>query len=259
MPVNPVKVSIVHQNGHPLGQFYLGEGEHFIGRDENCAVMVPSDYVSRNHARLVISDSGIYIEDAGSSSGTLVDGARISGAILIQPTQRINLGDVFISLEQQPEEKYFASRQGQQFGPYTRGEIQTYLNDGTLAATDKACVEGGSTWIPITSITQASSPAASPPRQRTRTRDKRESWIKKFLFIFLARGQHEDEGIVAIMLDNIGRIATLIGIISLMSAGVYWYNDYAKKAHLGKKSSSLSKVRQDFCWILPRGETPKVA
>ncbi|HMG55816.1 MAG TPA: FHA domain-containing protein, partial [Kofleriaceae bacterium] len=47
-----------------------------IGRASRCDVVIDSGSVSRHHANLAIN-SDIVIEDAGSSNGTFVDGAKL--------------------------------------------------------------------------------------------------------------------------------------------------------------------------------------
>lgn len=44
------------------------------------------------------------------------------------------------------------SRDGQQFGPYTIAEVNSYLADGVLLPTDQAWFEGAPEWMPITQV-----------------------------------------------------------------------------------------------------------
>ena len=44
------------------------------------------------------------------------------------------------------------SREGQQFGPYSLEEVNTYLADGSLLPTDIGWIEGAPEWMPITQI-----------------------------------------------------------------------------------------------------------
>ena len=43
-------------------------------------------------------------------------------------------------------------RDGQQFGPYTIEDINSYLAQGTLLPTDQAWYEGAANWMPITEV-----------------------------------------------------------------------------------------------------------
>ena len=53
-----------------------------IGRDPDCDVIVPDSSVSRRHVKVSISDTGLFVEDVGSSNGTWIDGRRISREIV---------------------------------------------------------------------------------------------------------------------------------------------------------------------------------
>jgi serine/threonine protein kinase len=90
---------IVSQDGRVLGRYLIGEGEHLIGRDGTCSILVESEAVSRRHARLMISDRGIEVEDLGSTSGTFLDGATIRGRVKLPPTRQLQLGNVTLSVE----------------------------------------------------------------------------------------------------------------------------------------------------------------
>ena len=43
-------------------------------------------------------------------------------------------------------------RDGQQFGPYTIEDINTFLSEGSLLTSDQAWHEGSEGWIPITEV-----------------------------------------------------------------------------------------------------------
>jgi hypothetical protein len=48
-----------------------------IGRDPSCEIIIPDRQVSRYHARLIPSPSGVILEDLGSKNGTYCNSARI--------------------------------------------------------------------------------------------------------------------------------------------------------------------------------------
>ena len=62
------KIVIAQKDGTVVGQYYLGQGEHVIGREIDSAVYISDDNISRQHARLIISEDIIEIEDLGSTS-----------------------------------------------------------------------------------------------------------------------------------------------------------------------------------------------
>lgn len=54
-------------------------GSYVLGRDEEeCDITIPSDEVSRRHARLSFSASRCTVEDLGSTSGTVHTGQTVS-------------------------------------------------------------------------------------------------------------------------------------------------------------------------------------
>ncbi|HEX7034946.1 MAG TPA: FHA domain-containing protein [Pseudomonadales bacterium] len=67
--------SLHGQDGeHPLGE------EAGVGRGEDNAIRIPEDHISRRHARLMIRQGTVWLQDLGSSNGTYVNGERIDGA-----------------------------------------------------------------------------------------------------------------------------------------------------------------------------------
>ena len=104
----------------PGGPTPLRDGENGIGRDPASAVVLDGLRVSRHHARILVSEQGILLEDLGSKNGTILNGRavaaptplsegdviEIGGVALIYRTRRADLstmtqqGDVSPSLQQ---------------------------------------------------------------------------------------------------------------------------------------------------------------
>jgi hypothetical protein len=101
MPEQRVNILIYRPDGTLIAQYLLGDGEHLIGRDINCAVYLDSEHISSNHAKLHLSAEGIYIEDLNSTSGTYLDGVTVRGKLRIKPGQVLQVGDLTVDL--QPE------------------------------------------------------------------------------------------------------------------------------------------------------------
>ena len=95
------KIIIAQKDGTVVGQYFLGEGEHLIGRETHCTIQLEADHVSREHARLIISADAIEIEDLNSTTGTFVDGITVKGRIPIQPGQKLWISDLYIDIERQ--------------------------------------------------------------------------------------------------------------------------------------------------------------
>jgi hypothetical protein len=67
-------------------------GELTIGRGATCGLTIDDPLVSRTHARIVIDETGGYIEDAGSRNGIRVDGRIITGRTKIADGARFRVG-----------------------------------------------------------------------------------------------------------------------------------------------------------------------
>ena len=66
-----------------------------IGRSPECNIRIPPEQgasVSRVHAEVAVSDSGVVVRDAGSRNGTFVNGTRIESAQMVVKGDQIMLG-----------------------------------------------------------------------------------------------------------------------------------------------------------------------
>jgi DNA-binding winged helix-turn-helix (wHTH) protein len=72
----------------------LHEGENLLGRGDESVVIIDSASVSRRHARIVVGDGNVTIEDLGSKNGTCVSGRRIDGPTVLEGGDQIELGSV---------------------------------------------------------------------------------------------------------------------------------------------------------------------
>ena len=99
MPDLRVKILVFQQDGTVISQYLLGEGEHTVGRDPNSAIYCESAHISNDHAKLHISDEGIFIEDLNSTSGTFLDQINVRGKVRLTPGQRLQVGDLHIDLQ----------------------------------------------------------------------------------------------------------------------------------------------------------------
>lgn len=78
------------RDAHPL-VFHLQGLETTIGREPGNTVRLDSQYVSKRHALIRLSQQGYTVADLNSSNGTLVNGQRITLAVL-KDGDRIELG-----------------------------------------------------------------------------------------------------------------------------------------------------------------------
>jgi FHA domain len=72
----------------PVGVAFGLDAVVTLGRDVNNSIVLEDDFVSATHARLTFRGRAWYVEDAGSTNGTFVNGSRIAGP------RRLAAGDV---------------------------------------------------------------------------------------------------------------------------------------------------------------------
>ncbi len=70
----------------------LQSGENVLGRDTHASVCLKVTTVSKRHARIVVSDGAVTIEDLGSKNGTFVEGKQIDGPVSLRDGDEIRLG-----------------------------------------------------------------------------------------------------------------------------------------------------------------------
>ena len=92
----PSKLVVIGPGG---GSYGLAD-ELTIGRAPGCAVPLPDDnFVSTMHARVFRRDGDYWVEDLGSTNGSLVNGRRISAATPLRRGDRLQIGRTVLELQ----------------------------------------------------------------------------------------------------------------------------------------------------------------
>ncbi|MEM7776857.1 MAG: FHA domain-containing protein, partial [Pseudomonadota bacterium] len=68
-----------------------------VGRDETCDIVFNDDKVSRKHAQIQVTKTGVDVEDLSSSNGTWLSGSRINRSAW-QPGVDLTIGDCRLEL-----------------------------------------------------------------------------------------------------------------------------------------------------------------
>jgi DNA-binding winged helix-turn-helix (wHTH) protein len=76
----------------------LDPGNNLIGRDREAVVWIDDESVSRHHARILIGDEGVSIEDLASKNGTYVGGKRIQKPAPLTDRDVIRIGPATLTL-----------------------------------------------------------------------------------------------------------------------------------------------------------------
>jgi pSer/pThr/pTyr-binding forkhead associated (FHA) protein len=74
----------------------LSDGENIIGRDPTAVVFLDVAGVSRRHARIVVEEGDVLLEDLGSKNGTRIRGTSVTDRIALCDGDRIQVGPVLV-------------------------------------------------------------------------------------------------------------------------------------------------------------------
>lgn len=100
------------------GEWFLSEGPNIVGRDPDCAVRIDSPTVSRRHARIVLSNADVRVEDLKSKNGTYVNGRRVKQTVPVDDGGEIRFGSVTMTFRNRDGlDSTLSQRRGQ--GSYT--------------------------------------------------------------------------------------------------------------------------------------------
>jgi pSer/pThr/pTyr-binding forkhead associated (FHA) protein len=80
-------------SGSTFGKNFALQGTMTVGRQPDCDICIPSDEVSRHHAKLQVMPDGIAVEDIGSANGTFINDKRVHTGML-RPGEELRLDTV---------------------------------------------------------------------------------------------------------------------------------------------------------------------
>jgi DNA-binding NtrC family response regulator len=109
--------------------FPLSPGPLTIGREAPADLLLPVSAVSRRHAEIRLQRGQWLVKDLGSTNGTLVDGQRITEAVL-EPNAELRIGDAIFKL---------VERGGLRYGAYGL--------DGRMARGSERATRGGTALV----------------------------------------------------------------------------------------------------------------
>jgi pSer/pThr/pTyr-binding forkhead associated (FHA) protein len=93
-PIELVAIEPADQAGrrYPLGD------EITVGRAAGCQVTVDDTYVSQLHARVFTRDGQVMVEDLGSTNGTYLNRSKVSGPMVMQKGDRLQIGTTVLEV-----------------------------------------------------------------------------------------------------------------------------------------------------------------
>lgn len=82
---------VITLNKQILKRVDLQRKTYVIGRHADCDIVLPDRTVSSQHARLVCTEEECFLEDMGSTNGTLIDNQSVDKCLL-QDSQMLTIG-----------------------------------------------------------------------------------------------------------------------------------------------------------------------
>lgn len=74
-------------------------GELTVGRAPGCGVSLPEDtFISQLHARVFRRDGDVWVEDLGSTNGTLLNGKKVSAPAVMRRGDQLTVGRTVLEL-----------------------------------------------------------------------------------------------------------------------------------------------------------------
>ncbi len=93
-------IRLVAEKGRERRVMPLPAGISTLGRSRRCTIRIPVSHVSRVHCRVYPAPEGfVVVEDLNSANGTLLNGARIRGAHVVRPGDRLKVGPITFVVE----------------------------------------------------------------------------------------------------------------------------------------------------------------
>ena len=78
-------------------RFPLAAGSHVVGRDADVDICLDAATVSRRHARIVVTDAHMTLEDFGSKNGTYRGTERVQGPVPLADGDAIRIGSLLVT------------------------------------------------------------------------------------------------------------------------------------------------------------------
>jgi hypothetical protein len=80
------------------GRSYALADELTVGRAAGCQVTLEDTYASQLHARVFTRDGQFYVEDLGSTNGTYLNRRKVSGPMVMQRGDKLQIGNTVMEL-----------------------------------------------------------------------------------------------------------------------------------------------------------------
>ncbi len=88
-------INLPHGVNFTLLEHYPLYGDDVIGRSKKCSIFINDNFMSHSHSRIFKEDDGFFIEDLGSTNGTMLNGKAVKEeALELLDGDKICIGQV---------------------------------------------------------------------------------------------------------------------------------------------------------------------
>lgn len=78
--------------------FEFATGKVVLGKGDHCDVILTDNHVSRNHAEIIVDESGARLQDLNSTNGTWVNGERLLAELLLSEGDVLRFGEITLRI-----------------------------------------------------------------------------------------------------------------------------------------------------------------
>jgi hypothetical protein len=97
--MDPVPVLVGVEGGLVGQRFVVTAMGLRLGREAGNEVCIDDTGVSRQHARVIVHNTAVWVQDAGSRNGVFVNGERVADHRTLKPGDRVSVGAHFFELQ----------------------------------------------------------------------------------------------------------------------------------------------------------------
>jgi len=90
---------ILTEKGGPTQRLDFEAEEITVGRVDENDICLPKGNISKKHTKIVVKDGKIIVLDLKSTNGTYVNGKKLAGPQVIQPSDNVYIGDFILNVE----------------------------------------------------------------------------------------------------------------------------------------------------------------
>ncbi|QDU39455.1 ABC transporter ATP-binding/permease protein [Maioricimonas rarisocia] len=141
---------IVDSGKHKGRKLKISRDNAIVGRDEEAAIRIASQEVSRRHCVLIPTPDGLVVRDLESSNGTFVNGAPILRDTILQSGDVLTVGPMSFRLPGKPAARPAAPESEPDDQNLSDDDIATWLAGAGADAESSEISSSDTTIIPAT-------------------------------------------------------------------------------------------------------------